>query len=87
MKSNRMRLWQPIFGIEGRIHAEGLCQLEESPLEMDKIAPPLPITKVSPDQLIEDILVATLRRVQKSASPEVAAAAARYISLLSENAL
>ncbi|HEX7860372.1 MAG TPA: hypothetical protein VF773_08615 [Verrucomicrobiae bacterium] len=48
---------------------------------------PLPIAKVSPDQLIEDVLISTLRRLQENSSPEVSAAAARYISLLSEKAL
>ena len=58
-----------------------------SPIRLDELPAPLPIAKVSPDQLIEDILISTLRRVQENSAPEVAAAAARYISLLSENAL
>ncbi|MGZ8938963.1 MAG: hypothetical protein ACXW32_07110 [Limisphaerales bacterium] len=57
------------------------------PIALETLPAPLPVSRVHPDQLIEDILVATLRRVQDNASPEVAAAAARYISLLSESAV
>ena len=86
MKSNRMRLFKPTPGVQKRfmlLEKGSAC----SPIRLDELPAPLPIAKVSPDQLIEDILVSTLRRVQENSAPEVAAAAARYISLLSENAL
>jgi hypothetical protein len=85
MKSNRMRLYSPPTQLRERINAfecgSGI------PISLAALPAPLPINKVAPDQLIEDILLATLRRVQENSSPEVAAAAARYITLLSENAL
>ena len=86
MKSNRMRFYQPISSGNGRVR-HGFDSGGTLPLRLENLPAPLPITQVSPDKLIEDILVSTLRRVQNNASPEVAAAAARYISLLSENAL
>jgi hypothetical protein len=87
MKSNRMRLGHPSVGKMRCRETKLLVEFIEPPVCMESLPPPLPISKVSPDELIEDILVSTLRRVQGSASPEVAAAAARYISLLSENAV
>jgi hypothetical protein len=87
MKSNRMRLYKPIAGVTERFKVSLEKANESLPFRLEDLAAPLPITKVSADQLIEDILVSTLRRVQASSSPEVAAAAARYISLLSEQAL
>ncbi len=87
MKSNRMRLGQSSIGTTGRLEPKFVFEVTENPVSIESLPAPLPISKVSPDKLIEDILVSTLRRVQGSASPEVAAAAARYISLLSENAI
>ena len=84
MKSNRMRFRRPALGIERRLQGNGLLELT-GPLQLEQLPAPLPIAKVAPDQVIEDILLATLRRVQKSGSPEVAAAAARYMSLLTES--
>ena len=85
MKSNRMRLFTPTTNVVERLRA-GFIE-SALPLAMESLPAPLPVAKISPDQLIEDILLATLRRVKEQSSPEVAAAAARYISLLSENAL
>jgi hypothetical protein len=87
MKSNRMRLGQPSLGITNRLEPNLIFEVMEDCVSIESLPAPLPISKISPDQLIEDILVSTLRRVQGSASPEVAAAAARYISLLSESAV
>jgi hypothetical protein len=87
MKSNRMRLSQPRIGIKDRIKAGVILGMTGSTVRLEELPAPLPITKVPPDQLIEDILISTLRRVQNSAAPEVAAAAARYITLLSEKAV
>ena len=85
MNSNRMRLYAP--GAAGRFQVGSRDLKDGLPIRLEALPAPLPINKISPDQLIEDILVSTLRRVQANSSPEVAAAAARYISLLSENAL
>lgn len=93
MKSNRMRLFKPHNGLKGRLEPDLLCSAQypqnshHSQIRIEDLPAPLPIAKISPDQLIEDILLATLRRVQNNSSPDVAAAAARYISLLSEKAL
>jgi hypothetical protein len=87
MKSNRMQLGQPSIGTTRRLKPKLSFEVMEDHVSIESLPAPLPISKVSPDKLIEDILVSTLRRVQGSASPEVAAAAARYISLLSENAV
>lgn len=86
MKSNRMRLSQPETGIKDRRTGVALG-LTSYAVKLQELPAPVPIAKVSPDQLIEDILVCTLRRVQNTAAPEVAAAAARYLTLLSEKAL
>jgi hypothetical protein len=86
MKLNRMRLGHPSIGNAGRLKPKIAFEVMEDLVSIENLPAPLPISKVSPDKLIEDILVSTLRRVQGSASPEVAAAAARYISLLSETA-
>ena len=56
-------------------------------LELAQMPAPLPVSPLDPDQIIEDILVSTLTRVQASAKPELAAAAARYITLLRQKAL
>jgi hypothetical protein len=87
MKSNRMRVYKPVTGIKERFRFEAACHTSAFPINLEDLPAPLPIAKISPDQLIEDILVSTLRRLQENSSPEVTAAAARYISLLSEKAL
>lgn len=85
MKSNRMRLYSPSTTPREKVK---VFECDSGiPISLATLPAPLPISKVAPDQLIEDILLATLRRVQENSSPEVAAAAARYITLLSENAL
>jgi hypothetical protein len=86
MKSNRMRLYKPNAGTKGRFEP-GYSQEPKLSLCLEEMPPPLPIARVTPDDIIEDILISTLHRVQESASPAVAAAAARYISLLSEKSL
>ena len=86
MKSNRMRSYRPITAKE-RFRPESFQESLSLPIKIEDLPAPLPIAKISPDQLIEDILISTLRRVQEHSAPEVAAAAARYISLLSEKAV
>jgi hypothetical protein len=46
------------------------------------MAPPTPVSEISPDQIVTDILVSTLLRVQQSGNKEISAAAARYLSVL-----
>lgn len=87
MKSNRMRLFTPITSESDSLRRELLLAGSAGSVAIESLPAPLPVRKIHPDQLIEDILVATLRRVQENASPEIAAAASRYISLLSESAL
>lgn len=87
MNSNRMRLFTPIISENEGLSRNFFSAGSHLPLALESLPAPLPVQKIHPDQLIEDILVATLRRVQEDASPEVSAAASRYISLLSENTL
>lgn len=87
MNSNRMRPFKPVTAIKERFRFEAIYQTPTLPIKLEDLPAPLPIAKVSPDQLIEDVLISTLRRLQENSSPEVSAAAARYISLLSEKAL
>ena len=61
--------------------------LSQEPIDLQRMSPPLPIVRIEPDQIIEDLLVATLTRVQRSNRGELAAAAARYLTLLREKAL
>lgn len=87
MKSNRFRLIKPIAQTKERFRVGGQQAEGIDSVRLEDLPAPLPIAKVTSDQLIEDILISTLRRVQENSSPQVAAAAARYISLLSEKAL
>jgi hypothetical protein len=90
MKPNRIRKTKPPSLASGtRFAAEWLLPVSghSQPANLAKMAAPSPIGRISPDQIIEDILVSTLSRVQSTGSPELSAAAARYISLLREKAL
>ena len=49
---------------------------------LSEMPAPGPIEPVTPDQVVVDIIVSTLSRVQRSANPDVAAAASRYLSSL-----
>jgi hypothetical protein len=84
MKSNRMRLSKP-FEAQNRLNTPWNVFSSKRAIDIRALPPPLPIPKVDPDKVIEDVLVATLKRVQRSAKPEIAAAAARYLSLLIED--
>lgn len=87
MKSNRMRQLKPKPLARERFQVCLNDGNESFPIAFKNLPAPLPIEKIPADQLIEDILVSTLRRVQERSSPEVAAAAARYISLLLDSAI
>jgi hypothetical protein len=49
-------------------------------VDLSCMPPPPAITPIRPEQVVEDILAATLARVQTEASPQVAAAAARFLA-------
>jgi hypothetical protein len=89
MKSNRMRIGRPAGRIAKDLASAYLVASGGVSLGVDltQMAPPAPVTHLHPDQIIEDILLATLSRVQASANPELAAAAARYMTLLREKAV
>jgi hypothetical protein len=98
MKSSRLRIIEPSVGRVKHLAPALLLafanQEETSKFSTSKMAAnlaqmaaPVPVQQVQPDQVIEDILIATLKRVQNSANPELAAAALRYITLLKEKAV
>jgi hypothetical protein len=89
MKSNRMRLSKPPAKGTTRFAPGWLLPLEQAKQSeaLDQMPAPLPIGRIEPDQIIEDILVSTLSRVKNSANAPLAAAAARYITLLREKAV
>ena len=86
MKSNRTRL-------PGLAWDKGYCpgvnrmrsSLANGKLH-EELPAPLAIAPIEPDQIIQDILEATLLRVQNCSSPEVAAAAARFMGMLKKEA-
>ncbi len=77
MKSNRTR-FRPQGKLTGSLNSRyrgaGRVRLAEMPS-------PVILPEISPEQVVADILVCTLERIQRSSSPEVAAAAARYLSV------
>jgi hypothetical protein len=85
MKSNRMRVGMPVIGAVNRfqhVWLSPICRKDTAAVALEQMPPPAPISKIKPDQVVEDILVSTLLRVQSSATPEIAAAAAKYLALL-----
>lgn len=84
MKSTRMRFETPQTQLPGscaEIRRESLLS-RGGPVCLAEMPPPATIERISPDQVIVDVLVATLLKVQRSATPEVAAAAERYLAQL-----
>ena len=51
-------------------------------MNLKEIPDPLPIAKPQPSQIVQDILVSTLLRVQSTSNEDVAQAAARYLELI-----
>lgn len=71
------RGWKP----KGAGHREvGTVDLREMP-------EPSAVPKVEPEQIVEDILISTLLKVRAKSSPEIGAAAGRYLALIRERAL
>lgn len=51
-------------------------------IEWEQMPAPLPVPPIDPDQVIRDIVEATLNRVKKNAAIEISEAAARCLNLL-----
>lgn len=60
---------------------------EVGKVNLREMAPPSAIAKIHPDQVVEDILMSTLLKVQSQASPEISAAAARFVELIREKSI
>lgn len=74
MKSNRMRIFS---------YAKGRSSARwASEVDLENMPPPEPIQKPDPEKIVEDILVATLKRLQKGGNSEIAAAAEHYLEVL-----
>lgn len=77
MKSNRSRL-HPHGKLRDslKIRYRGVRSFS-----LTQMPAPVTLPEISPEQVVADILVCTLERIQRSSSPEVAAAAGRYLSV------
>ena len=84
MKSTRMRFETPQTQLPGSCAEvrRDLLLSRGAPVCLAEMPPPAAIERISPDQVVVDILVATLLKVQKSATPEIVAAAERYLDQL-----
>ena len=84
MNSNRMRPIRTAAGATIRLEREWSSAPPEDagPIDLDGMPAPLAVEKVAPERIVADILVATLSRVQNDSSPEIAAAAEKYINVL-----
>lgn len=81
MSANRLRLMpspEPLSRLEGDM----VVVQSGNPVDLEAMPPPMPIPKIPSEQIIEDILVATLQKVRRSASPEMSEAALKYIRLI-----
>jgi hypothetical protein len=79
MKSNRTRL-QPHGKVTASLHSRYRYR-NVTPVQLSQMPAPVALPQISPDQVVADILISTLERIQRSSSPEVSAAAARYLSV------
>ena len=66
----------------GRWVEEGSEHREEGAVDLAEMSAPAVIPKVHPEQVVQDILISTLQKVQKKSSPEVSRAAAKYLALI-----
>jgi hypothetical protein len=87
MKSNRMRLTFAAAESSDRFRTKLLpvSSFEPGKLVWHQLPAPVAIPRVEPDEIIRDILEATLLRVQNSSSPDIAAAAVKCLNLLRRN--
>ena len=84
MKSNRTRPIRVGAGATLRIPHQRPPEAtqEVGAIDLDGMPAPAVIEKIAPERIIADILVATLSRVQRDSSPEIAEAAEKFISVL-----
>lgn len=83
MKSNRMRVAIPADQSVARLESrwvEGSGAEEFGRIDLMRMSPPAVIPKIHPEQVVQDILISTLSKLQEKASPEVSRAAARYLA-------
>jgi hypothetical protein len=76
MDSNRMRLYTRGKRFASMLAGSGVAD----GVNLDEIPAPVAIVKPAPEQIVQDIVLSTLARIQESGSPEIAAAAAHYIT-------
>jgi len=79
MKSARAR-FQPHINLGGAFGSDR--SRSGKPVRLGQMPAPTILPEISADQVVTDILVCTLQRVQRHSSPDVAAAAARFLSAL-----
>jgi hypothetical protein len=86
MKSSRIRFYKakviaaPPPGV-GRAAVEE-DEFHVGPVRLTEMPSPAVLAPMSPEQVVTDIMISTLIRVQQCSSAEVAAAAARYLATL-----
>lgn len=56
-------------------------------IDLAEMSAPSAVPKVSPEQVVQDILVSTLHKVRRNASPEVRRAAEKYLEAIQEGAI
>jgi hypothetical protein len=84
MKSNRIRFNFAVSEANDRFRTKlsPITSFEAGKLFWQQLPAPLSVPQIGPDEIIRDILEATLLRVQKSSSPDIAAAAVKCLNLL-----
>jgi hypothetical protein len=82
MNSNRLRL--PLTVAKERTSlSERWCSPELSEvIEWEQMPAPLPVPAIDPDEIIQDILEATLLKIKNKSGAEMSAAASRCLLLL-----
>lgn len=56
-------------------------------VDLAEMSAPSAIPKVNPEQVVQDILVSTLQKVRRKASPDVREAAEKYLEAIRAGAL
>jgi hypothetical protein len=77
MKSNRINFYKASHSLK-----KSLATFSTASASLADMPPPQMVASISADQVVSDILVATLLRVQESANAEVAEAVERYLAIL-----
>ena len=83
MKLNRMRMALPAEPSRRIDRGWGIVpgNRDFGSVDLRSMGAPPPIQKPSPDQVVEDIVVSTLLKVQDRSSPEIQAAAQRMLTM------